>query len=375
MTKLQYCTRCLYPATKPRLTFDGNGVCSACTAFDERSAIDWEARKEAFRELCKAAKAAAEHRPYDCIVPVSGGKDSHYQVIKVLEYGLRPLAVTAMTDHLTEVGARNLANISKLGVDHVMIQTDQELRRKLNRFCLETIGDISWPEHATIFSVPIREAAIRGIPLVVYGENPENEYGGPRDAQNCHFMDTNWLHEFGGLCGLRVTDIIDRGLATKRQMFHYSPPKLGDNSLLKACFLGQYFPWDGKANVAVAEQYGFDPWGRPAGSWLEGENIDNAQTGIHDFLMYLKFGYGRASAQLSQEVRRGRMSRADAVDTAREYDGVFPWRYVDKWLREVLEPLNMSRRDLWEVMDKFANRDLFEVYTSTRELNRKFKLE
>ena len=358
--ELRYCIRCLYPSTKPRLTFDETGLCSACQAYDRRPQIDWKARETEFRMLAELAKA--ERKPYDCVVPVSGGKDSHYQVLKALEYGLRPLAVTAMTDHLTAIGWRNLQNIANLGVDHVMVQVDQKVRRKIARYGLETVGDISWAEHITIFTVPVREAMLRGIPLILYGENPENEYGGPADAQKRAVMTRSWLEEFGGLNGLRVTDLVDAGLAAREQLHQYTYPLSRiEPSGPQIMFLGHFFPWDSGENVGFAMKHGFQGWGVPSGAWLAGENLDNAQTGIHDRMMYLKFGYGRATAQLSMELRRGRISRETALDYVKKYDGTFPSIYVDIHLREVLEAVGLSEDQYFEIERRFANLALFDI--------------
>jgi tRNA(Ile)-lysidine synthase TilS/MesJ len=119
---MNYCNRCVYPDTKPDLTLNEYGLCSACEAFEKREEIDWGKRKEEFKELLDYIKCEAN--VYDCIIPVSGGKDSHFQVIKALEYGLKPLAITATTDDLSIIGRRNLNNISKLGVDHIEISTN-----------------------------------------------------------------------------------------------------------------------------------------------------------------------------------------------------------------------------------------------------------
>src|SRR5262245_13347180 len=119
---MRYCTRCLYPDTKPDLTFNEDGVCSACLAFDARKSINWEQRQDEFVALVQELnKLVDSNQPYHCVIPVSGGKDSHFQIIKAKEYGLNPLAVTAITDDISPIGQRNLDNISKLGVDHVML--------------------------------------------------------------------------------------------------------------------------------------------------------------------------------------------------------------------------------------------------------------
>ncbi len=205
-----YCIRCLYPADcKPDLTFSEEGLCSACQAFDARSLIDWDAREADFRKVVLEARREAADRDasHDCIVPVSGGKDSHYQVLKAMDYGLRVLAVTAETDHLSDIGRRNLDNIAKLGCDHIEVKTNPVIRRRINRFTLETIGDISWAEHITIFSIPVRVASMMKIPLIIWGENPQSEYGGPAEAQKATELTQDWLNEFGGLNGLRIDDV------------------------------------------------------------------------------------------------------------------------------------------------------------------------
>ena len=358
-----YCTRCLYPNTKPDLTFNEEGICSACIAFDQREQIDWKEREVLFKKL--VVKADTDH-PYDCVIPVSGGKDSHYQVIKALEYGLRPLAVTAFTDDISDIGFRNLNNISKLGVDHVTVSVNQSIRRKINRYTLETIGDISWAEHVTIFTIPIREAMLRNIPMVLWGENPQNEYGAPNlESMHTYTMEKTWLPEFGGLNGLRVQDIIDAEIASKKDMHQYMFPhgfegKLPEN-FPYSVFLGQFFPWDGASNAELAMKYGFEVSDyRIECSGYNYENLDNYQTGIHDRFKYLKFGFGRATDLVCNHIRRGRITREEGIEHINLFDGIFPDHYLGKPLEEILEPLEMTIEDYIIIENKFANTDLFK---------------
>ncbi len=125
-------------------------------------------------------------------MPVSGGKDSTYQVIRLLQHGLNPLCVTAMTDSLSDVGRRNLENIAKLGVDHVAVTMNPVVRRRMNRIALTEIGDVSWPEDVSIFTVPVRLAVQHRVPLLVWGENAQNEYGGPATALENNVLDRRW---------------------------------------------------------------------------------------------------------------------------------------------------------------------------------------
>lgn len=354
---MKFCTRCLYPDTKPDLTFNDDGVCSACTAFEARAVVDWDDRADNFEALVRQTKLEARARgaAYDCIVPVSGGKDSHYQCLKALDYGLRVLAVTASTDHLTDIGRRNLNNIGKLGVDHIEVSTDPVQRRRVNQYTLATIGDISWAEHVTIFSIPVRMAAMFKVPLIIWGENPQNEYGGPAQAQTATELDQGWLAEFGGLNGLRVSDV-ESAVGDLGQL--YRLPEL--DLPISRVFLGQFFPWDGERNAQEAVEHGFEIMPEMVeGSWGAFENLDNAQTGIHDYFKYLKFGFGRATDILSNQIRRGRIDRARAAPIATERDAMFPKSYLGIPIRQILRPIDLTFEEFLEICDRFTNRSLF----------------
>src|SRR5262245_31621719 len=189
------CTRCLYPSTKPDIHFNADGLCSARQSFDKRLGIDWKEREREFLETVRGSKG----KSHDVIVACSGGKDSTWQIVKCLELGLRPLAVTATTDHLSALGRKNLDNISSL-CDHIEVTPHKPTRRKISKFALQEVGDISWCEHHLIWSVPAREAVSRGIPIVLYGECPQNEYGaGPPGSERIERLTPAWMHEFGGL--------------------------------------------------------------------------------------------------------------------------------------------------------------------------------
>jgi N-acetyl sugar amidotransferase len=355
---MKHCTRCLIPSTRPDTFFDETGLCNACQSFDARSLIDWDVRAADFRKVVLEAKRKAADRGsmYDCVVPVSGGKDSHFQVLTALEWGLRVLAVTAETDHLSPIGRRNLDNIAKLGCDHIEVKTNPVIRRRINRFTLETIGDISWAEHITIFSIPVRVASMMKIPLIIWAENPQSEYGGPKQAQSAINLTQDWLNEFGGLNGLRVGDVEDT-LGPIGELYHY--PDLS-NDPPQGIFLGQFFPWSGLANAQLAAQHGFEIWpDHIEGSYLGYENLDNLQVCVHDWLRYVKFGYGRATDILSNHIRRSLISRKDAAQIASERDAMFPETYLGVRLREILVPIGMTVLEFFEVCDTFTNRDLF----------------
>jgi len=362
---LTYCKKCLYNNLKPDLTFNDQGVCSACTAFEAREDIDWAKRQKEFTKIVEEAKA--KKKQYDCIVPVSGGKDSHYQVLMALQYGLRPLAVTATTDHVSELGHKNLDNISQLGVDHVHVTCNGRVRKKINAYTLREIGDISWAEHVTIFSIPFRVATWHDIPLIIYGENPQNEYGGPdEETQKTFTLDQKWLEEFGGLNGLRVSDIIDQKIATEQDMLLYTYPKLKKDSV-KGVFLGQFFPWDGATNAEIACNNGFKTaYGPVEGTGYDYENLDNLQTGIHDYFKYLKFGFGRCTDIASNHIRRKNITRREAKEIVELYDGRYPSTYLGVPLEDVLDRIGVSIEEFVELCNHWANKDLFD----TRDIKR-----
>jgi N-acetyl sugar amidotransferase len=360
---LRYCTQCLYPDTKPDLWFDEQGVCSACRAFAARKAVDWEDRRRQFVELM-ARYRSTDGSNYDCIVPVSGGKDSTYQVVRLLQNGLNPLCVTAMTDSLSDIGRRNLDNITKLGVDHIAVTMNPTLRRRLNRIALTEIGDISWPEHVTIFTVPVRLAVQLKVPLLVWGENAQNEYGGPAAAQQNNVLNRRWLEEFGGLLGLRVTDLIGVEAIEPRNLIQYTYPS--DAELQSAgatgLFLGYYFAWDGYQNALISQGYGFETFpSMVEGSLANYENLDNYQTGIHDYFKFLKFGFGRATDIANNHIRRGRLTRSDAVALVKRHEGKFPWTYLGRPIEAILRDIEMTLDEFHTICDRFTNSRLFKT--------------
>ena len=358
---IRYCRECVMPETKPDILFDEDQVCSACRNFASRESVDWDVRKRQLLEIVERYRSHDNTR-HDCIVPVSGGKDSHFQLIRLLELGLNPLCVTATTDHLTDIGRRNIENMKALGVDYIEITTNPVVRRTLNRIALEQVGDISWPEHVSIFTSPVREAVNRRIPLLVWGENPQHEYGGPATASTDQTLTRRWLEEFGGLLGLRVSDLVGRDGIEARHLLEYTYPN--DEQLahvgVTGIFLGYFLLWDGSANAMIASAHGFESWPTVIeGSLVTYENLDNAQTGIHDYFKYLKYGFGRATDLACMQVRRGRISRADAVTMVKRHDGKFPWTYLGVTIEEVLAPIGMTLAEFQAVCDRFTNKRLF----------------
>ena len=202
------------------------------------------------------------------------------------------------------------------------------------------------------------------IPLLIWGENSQNEYGGPAASTENNILDRKWLEEFGGLLGLRVSDLIGYEGIKKNQLIPYTYPT--DEELkevgVTGLFLGHYIPWDGLSNVLLAKAHGFKSWGKTIeGSAVDYENIDNYQVGIHDYFKFLKFGFGRASDLVSMHIRRGRLTREQGMNIVKNCDGKFPWTYLDKPLEEILEPLDITVDEFIKICDQFTNKKLFKV--------------
>lgn len=345
---MRRCRTCLLPDSKPDLHFDDSGECSACRSFKSRPSINWEARKSDLSLLLERGK---NDSGYDCIVPSSGGKDSTYQVMRLLEMGARPLVVTATTCHLTALGRANIDNLARHATT-IEVSPNKEVRKKLNRLGLELVGDISWPEHASIFTVPFRMAKQLGIPLVFYGENPQAEYGGPVGSERAMMMTRRWVSEFGGFLGLRPDDFVGLMGITNQDMMDYRFPQ--ETGTVEAHFLGQYFQWDSHHNAEVAIAAGMQYALPGKANWWPWENLDNWQTCIHDLVMLYKYGFGRACSQLSVDVRHGKIPREWALDILKQKERIFPDMYCGIAFEDGCLAMGMEREEVLSVMCRFA---------------------
>jgi hypothetical protein len=341
------CTRCLLPDSKPDLHFNEDGVCSACQSFDAQNEVDWGERSIMLNELL------ARH-DNKCIVASSGGKDSSAIVHILKERGADVMCATAQTCHISPIGHRNIDTLARFAETVVSIP-NMTVRRKLNRRGLELVGDISWPEHVAIFTVPIKVALATGRTLVFYGENPQNAYGGPPGSDQALEMTRRWVSEFGGFLGLRPSDMIGDGV-TARDMEYYAMP---DETLIKetgteAHFFGQYVRWDSHRNFAIAREHGFEfkmPSNRNFWPW---ENLDNVQTGIHDWVMQMKYGYSRACSQLSVDIRMG-FDRTVAMQIMYHRETKPLRRYLGVELGEILAPIGLTVDEFLKICQDFYN--------------------
>lgn len=360
--EVRFCSKCVYPETKPDLFFDDEGVCSACVAAEEKhEEIEWEKREKDFFEIIEDYKVKGS-TGYDCLIPVSGGKDSTYQAY-FMKYvcGLNPLLVCFETTAVTDVGRENLDNLSKMGMDLIHFKKNHEVYRKMVVESFKRIGDEMWPNHIGIFTVPINLAVKFNIPLVIWGENPQQEYGGPLDTIKNNVLNRRWLEEFGGLLGNRIQDMIGVDGITEKELTPYFYPSDEDIERVgvTGLFLGHYFFWDARKQLEIVKEYGFKikEDGPVEGTYTDYENIDEKLVGLHDYLKFVKYGFGRASDHACLDVRNKRISRKEAVDLVKEYDGKYPHWGINNFI----EYSGMEKEEVDQIIDSFTNPILFKT--------------
>lgn len=352
---MKYCRKCIIPDSRPNIVLDADGICNACVAHATKKEIDWAQREQSFRDVVAHAKSRS--RGYDCLIPVSGGKDSTWQVVKCLEYGLNPLAVTWKTPARTEVGARNLANLVNLGVDHIDYQVNPKVEKKFMYQALVRYGSTAIPMHMALFNIPLKIAVRFDIPLAIWGENSAFEYGGTDDERKGFKLDGRWLKKYGLTYGTTARDWISDELTEKELTPYFGPTdeELECKGVL-AVFLGYYFQWDPETSLAVARAHGFQTRQTgPKTGYYNYADIDDDFISIHHYLKWYKFGFTRLFDNLSIEIRNGRLTRDEAIQIVRERGDQTPYEDIAKFCDFV----GISQSHFLEIIEKFRNPEIW----------------
>lgn len=382
---MEYCARCLYPLNaKPTIIFDEDtGICSGCnyhaSRTDKFANIDWAAREQIFAKICDEAKKMAKERgnAHDCIIPISGGKDSYYQVWLLKEkYGMNPLLVTFNHCFNTPIGNWNLMNLlHKSGCDHIRYSVSVDSARKLSRYMLEKVGDITWHYHAGIRTLPFRIAVEKNIPLIVWGEHGFAELTGIVTLED--FVEfTKWTRKEHDMRGIEAHELIGKGGIEYHDIAPYIFPTDAQIEVVnvRGIYLSNFFPWNAKAQgELMMKEWGFSPIAyRRERTFNLYSKIEDHANDVHDYLKYLKFGYGRATDDASMEIRHGRLTRDQGLVLVKEYDATEPSTlemYCDfmgitkAQFYQFIEPMRdkniwqKNKNDEWEVKDSvFLNR-------------------
>lgn len=354
---MRYCQRCILPSTRPGIEIGADGVCSACAAHEQRrSGVDREERAGEFDEL--VASVRAMDRPYDCVIPVSGGKDSTWQTIVCLEKGLHPLAVTWKTPARTELGERNLQNLIELGVDHIDFSVNPKVERRFVLEAFTRFGSTALPMHMALFNIPLTVASRYDVPLVVWGENSAAEYSGSGPESRSNTLDAAWLRRFGVSHGTTAEDWVGDALS-RRDLTPYFGPS--DSELaekgVRAVFLGHFFEWDPSETARVAAEHGFQSRDEgPKTGYYAYADIDDAfLISIHHWLKWFKFGFTRTYDNLSLEIRNGRMTRDEAIQILRERGDETP----EGDIAELCEWLGIGTGRFYEIAETFRDHDVW----------------
>ncbi len=357
---LKYCKRCVTPDSRPHIEFNENGICSACIASEKKMAsIDWDARKKSLGEIFDKYRLNIPGK-YDCIVPVSGGKDSTYQVHMVKnEYRMNPLCITFRTLARTPRGEENLQALRNIGVDHVDFSPNPVGINKLTKKAFNELGDCSLVDHLAIYSIIPNLAVKLGIPLIIWGENPLMEYGGSESDFEVARLNRDFLKKHDILKGRSWEDWVSDNLsAFEIQSMIYPEDNELESIGYHPIFLGYYIPWDAKTNMEVAVRYGFKVREKgPVMGLYDYADLDCMNIVIHHYFKWLKFGFNRITDNASNEIRKGRMTREEAVRLVKERDGVKPPKeYIAAFCRQI----NITEKSFWETAEKFRNKNIWK---------------
>ena len=358
---MKYCKKCLYPDTKPMLNFNSNGICSACTNSELKEKIDWDKRKEELKDIFEKYRSKDGSR-YDCIIPISGGKDSHYQTYVVKEeFGLNPLVVNFHPHDFTDIGRKNIENLKKIGVDCIEFSANPRIYNKLSKFGLQELGDFEWPEHIGIFTVPVQIAVHYKIPLIVWGENTALEYGGSDISSEMKFVDrdydnTSASHYFQDKITAR--DMTKHGFELKDlQPYLFPSRKEIENVGIREIYLGSFLKWDIFKQMEIVKNIGFNLFPeKREGTYDSWENLDTKFTVFHDYFKWLKYGFGRATDHVSIEIRYGRMTRQEGLELVKQYEGKIPRKYLNEFLQDA----ELTFEEFIKICEKFTDKDLFK---------------
>jgi len=362
---MRYCARCLYPENaRPTIIFDDEGVCSGCRYHESRMKLEiaWDERQRMLAGILDEARKMARSRgnSHDCIVPVSGGKDSHFQVwLLKKKYGMNPLLVFFNHVYNNPAGLRNIENLTaKSGCDVIIYTAGVDSVRRVSRHMLETVGDLTWHYHAGIRTVPFQVAVHYNIPLIVWGEHGFAELTGIVSLED--FVEfTRWTRKEHDMRGYEPEDLLGKGgisLADVRPYIYPSDEEI-QRAEVRGVYLSNFFYWDAKRQAETMKaEWGFNTVTyRRDRTFNLYAKLDDHANDVHDYLKYLKFGYGRATDDAGMEIRHGRLTREDGQKLVKEYDAAEPTSlecYCDflgitkQRFYQLVEPMRDSR--IWE---------------------------
>jgi len=347
------------PDTRPGIRFSEDGLCWSCVTHDRRKSVDWEARRAELEAIAEKYRGSNGDY-YDCIVTVSSGKDSYHQVDTMKNrLGFNPLLVSIDNFSWTETGRYNARNMSDVfGCDLHLLSLSRRTAKRMFRKAFEHQLIPCWYWDRAVYTYPLQVAIRLGIPLIVYGENINYEYGGSQTEETYSAIDQIrndvvkpvpwdvWLDDEISMKDLNP--LVNPGVDEIRE------------AGLDPIYLSYFAPWDGYENFKrMRDKFGFrsldEEWSREGLS----ENYDQIDTigyNVHPWFKFIKFGHQHNTDVLSMWVRSGRMTREEAVEKVKDREHVLDPRM----LADFLEFTGYTETEFWEVVDRFANREILE---------------
>ncbi len=348
-------------STRPRITFNKKGWCNACQWMAEKKIMDWSTRKEELDSLLKKHKSSSGG--FDCIVPVSGGKDGSYIAYNLKhKYAMNPLTITVKPALSTDIGDKNLSTFIQSGYSHIHISCNPVVLDRLNKYGFVEKGFPYYGWLIAIMTAVIRTAANFRIPLIFYGEDGEIEYGGSTESKNKSFYGIEYMKRVyleGGHEKI-LNRIAKDSDISESDLFFFKFPKDSEVSEVGLYFAHwSYFePWDSYRNYIVAKEHCglIEKDDGNLDTFTNFAQNDQALYALHAYMMYLKFGFGRATQDAGIEIRRGSMTRDQAINLVQMYDNAYPYELIDTYL----DHFKMKKNEFDLVLDNFVNKDLFE---------------
>ena len=364
MAKIErYCTKCLTPSTRPRVVYNEESVCNACQWAEKKKMIDWPQKMKELGKLCEKYRRKDD---FDVIVPCSGGKDGSYVAWKMKhEFGMHPLCVSVSPPLQTEIGRRNLENFRNAGFDLIEIRPNPEIYKRLCKRMFIEQARAKFPFVIAIGTIVAQVASKFDIPFVMYGEEGETEYGGSDKYANQIFMDLEYMvqvyHE-----GNVVNKYLDNEEFSEGDLKWWQIPLDEELKKLRITWWSKWENWDDELHRDLAvEKCGLQTSNGEIGTYTNYAQLDDILQDLHMYEMFIKFGFGRATADCNLDIKAGRMTREEAVEIVKKKDGVFP----EKYLPDYLEYFDMNEKEFWTVIDSFANTDILEKVDGWWRLN------
>lgn len=355
--EVKFCKTCTVSNQRPRITFDENGICSACNfASMKRNSIDWTLREKELQELCN--KHRKSNGEYDVVVPCSGGKDGSFVAhLLKYKYGMNPLTVTWAPLKASQIGRRNLDAFISSGFNHILGTPNPVVTRKLTQLSFEFLGDPFQPFIYGQTNFPLHMAVKHQIQLIMYGENGEVEYGG--DMKNANRPDRDIAdHDSHYFSGLPPEFWVEKGIKLS-DLYPFRAPRheeiIKNNTEIH--FLSYYKFWDPQENYYYChENTGFIAnTERSEGTYSKYASLDDEIDGFHYYLSYIKFGIGRATSDAAHEIRDGKITREEGVALVKRFDHERPKKYF----QEFLEYCSTTEDEVEAVIDSWRSDHLW----------------